>query len=189
MIEKKSYVSDATTNLIETVDSLIVDAETCIKADSLFQEEESLYDAGEYSAAIVKLQEAQDLFLSISAEMSVECDMLITECKQSEAEALLNDGIAYYNLQQYDLAGSVFEKALTLFTELQNTKIEECEEWMASCRQDLQILPTSDHFAFVFYVVPVAAALAIIGAVIWKKNRREPLDDDTQAFDDKTQIY
>lgn len=184
------YDSDATTSFLRTIDSLIVDAETGIKADSLFQEGKSLYESGEYALAVLKLEEAKSLYLSLNTEKSEECDIILKECRQSEAEALLNEGISYCHQQQYDLANATLEKALALFTELQDTeKAEECQEWIASCRQNSNILPTSDYLSSVFYVIPVLAVIAIVGAVIWRRNQRKSPDGDAQSYDDKTQIY
>lgn len=55
---------------------------------------------------------------------------------KNEAEALLGEGIACFEQQQYDLAKIKFEKALMLFTELgDEEKIEECKEWITSCEE------------------------------------------------------
>lgn len=76
------YESDEIERSLRAIDSLITQAGTGVKAESLFQEGRVLYEAGQYVSAIEKLEEARNLFESINAEGSETCTSLIAECEQ-----------------------------------------------------------------------------------------------------------
>lgn len=175
-----NYESDRTRNLIKNVESLIISAETGIKAKSLYQEGKSLYEAGEYSSAVAKLEEAQTLFQSINSNKSEECAVLIEECEKKmngkgnreQAEALLKEGITYVREEYYDLARAKFEEALILFTELQDEeKIQECEEWIASCEKPEKHKKPSSIYTG--YIIGAVIVLSLVIGVILIRIRKK----------------
>jgi hypothetical protein len=76
------YESNEIERLLGIIDSLITQAGTGVKAESLFQEGKAMYESGQYVSAIGKLEEAKYLFESIKNKGSEMCASLIEECEQ-----------------------------------------------------------------------------------------------------------
>ena len=186
----KVYESDTTQTMIETLDSLLADCETGLKAETLFQEGVTLYESGHYSAALSPLQEAQTLFQSINVD-NKECTTLVQQCEsrieteksQKEAGTLLNEGITYFEEQQYKRAKTKFEEALSVFTELQNEeKIAECKEWITSC-EEVSKDEESLKIPTVIIGTLVTLLVTIIGLLQLRKRRIKDIHESELIFD------
>lgn len=176
------YENDSTRDLISSINSLIADAETGVEAKNLYEEGKNLYELGEYASAIIKLEKAKHLFESIDCEAE-ECALLIAECKtkigsesrQEIAEVLLSDGIAHFRHQEYDRAKSKFEEALSLFTEMQDEgKIQECNQWIASCEDSSASSKSSWTNLGLMAGVVAALLLLVIGVHVLRARVRKP---------------
>ncbi|MGC1120236.1 MAG: hypothetical protein WBA22_04000 [Candidatus Methanofastidiosia archaeon] len=77
------YESDEIERSLRIIDSLITQAGTGVKAESLFQEGKTLYESGQCVSAIEKLEEAKYLFESFNDKGSEMCTSLIEECEQT----------------------------------------------------------------------------------------------------------
>ncbi len=187
------YESDTIEGIIDTIKSLIADAETGIKASELLEEATALFEAGQYASALQVLEESSTLFQSINSDKSEECVALIQKCRErlnervGQAEALLEEGIAYFKNQQYDLARARFEGALLGFAELESTeKIQECEEWISSCDKQLESVPLqslepSENRSLRYTAIVAGTAVifaVIIGFLLYRsqkqRGRRSP---------------
>jgi len=114
-------------------------------AEEKFDEAMAAFNSKDYKSAKALFMEAQSKYNSVndSAKAS-ECQDYIDECthyvgqaqKRADAEALFNEGVTYFQQEQYEEAKAKFEEALTIFTELgDEEKIEECKEQIASCEE------------------------------------------------------
>lgn len=181
------YESSTIENLITEVLSLKGIAEIGVTAESLLQEGKDLYRLSQFALAIVKLEEAQELFKSIDSSKSEECASLIEEYtinmenggNLEEAEALMNEGITCHREQEYDLAKIKFEEAFAIFTELQNTeKMQECERWIASCEaseKDLQERESRGvkNGMIISIVVLISASVLVAGVLVLKRKKKD----------------
>jgi hypothetical protein len=118
-------------------------------ANKKFEEAVTAFNSEDYKTAEKLFTEAEDMYRSISNFGKVsECLNFINQCNQhlekeqlkaDKAETLLNEGVTYFEHQQYDLARTKFEDALTLFTELgDEDQVKECEKWIASSEEKEQ---------------------------------------------------
>jgi tetratricopeptide (TPR) repeat protein len=103
------------------------------------------FNREDYESAKTLFAEAQIIYNSVnnSAKAS-ECQDYIDTCAHNleqaqlrvKAEALFNEGVNYFQQEQYEEAKTKFEEALTIFTELgDEEKIEECKEQITSCEE------------------------------------------------------
>lgn len=118
-------------------------------AEKTFEEAVAAFSSEDYEPAEQLFIQAQDTYRSISNFTKVsECQNYIDRCSQhleeeqlkaDKTEALFNEGVSCFEQGQYDMAKTKFEKALTLFTELDDEeKVKKCEEWIASCEKQLE---------------------------------------------------
>ncbi|KYK32681.1 MAG: hypothetical protein AYK18_15545 [Theionarchaea archaeon DG-70] len=186
------YESDTALNLLERANSYITNCGIGEDAEDLYREGESLSEAGDFSAAIAKLEEAQSLFQSINSRRSEDCASLIQECttkiegitEQETAEALeeeqervqewadelFNEGMTSFDQEEYNAAKTKFEEALGLFTELEDEeKIAECREQIASCDEALETTQISPMMILLLLTVVIVGA--VIGAVYLRTRR------------------
>lgn len=114
-------------------------------AEEKFAEAVAAFHGGDYESAKALFTEAQNKYNSVNNSAKVsECRDYIDTCTQymeqaqsrAEAEALFNEGVTYFNQEQYEEAQTTFDEALIIFTELgDEEKAEECREWIASCEE------------------------------------------------------
>lgn len=118
-------------------------------AEEKFEEAVAAFNSRDYELAEQLFSQAQDTYRALNNFTKVsECQGYIDRCNQyleeeqlkaDRAEALFDEGVSYFEQEQYDLARIKFEEALTLFVELgDEEKIGECEEWIISCEQELE---------------------------------------------------
>ena len=115
-------------------------------AEEKFEEAMAAYNNEDYKSAKALFMEAQSQYTSVNNSAKVsECQDYIDTCthymeqaqSRADAEALFNEGVTYFQQEQYEEAKTKFEEALALFTELgDEKKIEECKEWIASCEEE-----------------------------------------------------
>ena len=153
--------------------SILRKYETAIEAEILLTEGNDLLKTGDPEAAKQKLSEARQKFQECGLTQKVaEIEYLIL---QQEAEMLLTEGITFFEQQQYSQANLRFEKALAAFTELQEEEsIQECKQWIASCKRNLEILGVlRSNFSIVGVVI--LALLSGIAAVfvVTRKKKKE----------------
>jgi len=108
-------------------------------AEGKFAEAVTALDAGDYERAQQLFEDAEEQYTLLGDPEKVnECRGYIDQCEQviekdqlkSEAESLLK--------QQYAEAKTKFEEALAKYTELEDEeKVEECQEWITSCEQEM----------------------------------------------------
>ena len=114
-------------------------------AEGKFGEAMTAFNSKDYKSAKALFMEAQSKYNSVndSAKAS-ECQDYIDECTQyveqaqsrADAEVLFNEGVTYFQKEQYEEAKAKFEEALAIFTELgDEEKIEECKKQIASCEE------------------------------------------------------
>lgn len=174
------YESNTAKNRLRIVISLIEKAETGVTAEMLLQEGRTLFELGEFPSAMSKLEEAQQLFESITSEKSTECMQLIQQCR---GEILLNEGVTSFDQHHYEEAKAIFEEARAVYAALQdNQKIEECKDWITSCEEQMtppETPPEPSEFPteVIAAVILIVIAIVIIGSVFQLRKRmqkREP---------------
>lgn len=186
------YESDTALNLLERAHSCIANCGIGEDAEDLYQEGKSLLEAGDFSAAITKLEEAQSLFQSINSRRSEDCASLIQECnaqteRETEQEAIealeeeqervrewaeesFSEGMTSFDQEEYNAAKTKFEEALGLYTELgDEEKISECREQIASCEEKLEATQISSMMILLLLTVVIVGA--VIGAVYLRTRR------------------
>lgn len=153
-------------------------------AEEKFEEAVAAFDSGDYAAAKTLFEQAQNMYASVgNMERKGECQGYIAQCiqfleqeqKRTEAEGLLNDGIALFEEKQYESAKIKLEEALKLFTELEDEeKVQECNQWISSCNEALMMPNTM----YVLSGVLIVVALSLLGIGVYKKRgRKKPLEE------------
>ena len=114
-------------------------------AEEKFEEAMTAFNSEDYKSAKALFIEAQSKYNSVNDSAKVsECQDYIDKCTHyieqaqlgADAEALFNEGVTYFQQEQYEEAKAKFEEALAIFIELgDEEKIEECKEWIASCEE------------------------------------------------------
>jgi tetratricopeptide (TPR) repeat protein len=117
------------------------------RAEETFNQAVTALNEKDYEKARALFIEAQNLYDSVgNLPKKSECQDYIDQCTAiienrlslSEAQSLLDEGISLFEDQEYEEANLKFKEALTKFSELgEGEKMEECEEWIASCEEAL----------------------------------------------------
>lgn len=117
-------------------------------AEEKYEEAMAAFDKGGYTTAQASFLQAQNMFLSAGdSAQADECQDFIDQCIQlleeekirDEAGQLFNEGVDYFDQQQYEEAKTKFEEALAKYTELQDEeKMQECQDWIDSCEKELK---------------------------------------------------
>ena len=112
-------------------------------AQEKFEEANEAFNNKDYESAKGLFTEAQSMYSSVNDSAKVsECQDYIDECThfleqaqlRVKAEGFFNEGVTYFQQEQYEEAKIKFEEALAIFEELgDEEKIEECKEWIGSC--------------------------------------------------------
>jgi tetratricopeptide (TPR) repeat protein len=115
------------------------------QADTLFDEGKEFFEQNEYEKALEAFEGAQKLYQAQEQSEKVDlCQQYIDMCtevleesqKRSEADALFQEGVSYFEQEEYGLAKEKFEGALSLYEELDDEeKVQECRDRIASCEE------------------------------------------------------
>jgi tetratricopeptide (TPR) repeat protein len=115
------------------------------QADTLFDEGKTFFEQKEYEKALESFEKAQELYQAQEQSEKVDlCQQYIDMGtgfleemqKRSDADALFQEGISYFEQEEYALAKEKFEAALSLYEELDDDeKVQECRDRIASCEE------------------------------------------------------
>jgi len=143
-----------------------------------------------YQEAITFYSQFSELFDRDTDEFLAELQTRVTECdqglmQQQEAETFFNEGITYFEQQQYSVAKMKFEEALAVFTELQDTEnVQECEEWIISCEKYLEVVGFFRRYITVIGAVVIVSLLGV-GVAVYKVKKKQKIPPELER-DKKT---
>lgn len=117
-------------------------------AEEKFEEAMAAFNNGDYETAKQLFDKAEDMYVSVdNVEKVNECRDLMDQCTQlieqeqtrEEADNLVEEGVTYFEQEQYEKAKTTFEEALAKYTEIgDEEKVAECQEWVRSCEEELK---------------------------------------------------
>jgi len=186
----KGYTSNNDT--IKAINNLIDFCESQLSALELFEEAESLFEAGKYVDAKQYYSDASDLFsdterILYCTEMRGLCDKYIL------AKDTYDYGLSLYQEGDYEDSMAVFTNAKDLYSELEeDDKVAECEDYIDACQAKLDEIEYQrqqeeeerEHQRFMRMVYVSVAALIIIvffaGLIIYLRRSVPATDYETQ---------
>lgn len=117
-------------------------------AEEKFEEAMAAFNNGDYETAKQLFDKVEDMYVSVdNVEKVNECRDLMDQCTQfieqeqtrEEADNLVEEGVTYFEQEQYEKAKTTFEEALAKYTEIgDEQKVAECQEWVRSCEEELK---------------------------------------------------
>ena len=119
------------------------------EADELAIEGNTYFSQGKYSQAKSKFEEALEIYLEADTREKVaEMQDMIDECdKGLDADAVFQNGMEYYDREEYNTALTEFEQSKLLYSELGDSRrSSEAQVWIETCYKALKKRDAEDAY-------------------------------------------